>query len=445
MGSELAQTTFAAGANDSLAALDAYSQSTAAPPISNLTLKLPASYEELAKTIGSPPVDPTDQLSGYALANGTALTSNDMVKSVIAQDSSMHSAFAQLDSTLQKALTNVKGLVNVSMTNKGVKVNYKLASAMNIAGMSTVVNLIGGKKDLIDVLNVSGKVNFLSNVLKISAKLNIPNAYGIISVNLTDLNLLNKVTNNILGSVIGNCNVNMLGNIALSYRDGKLSLNVPNLCVKFANGFKLNANFSSKGLGSLGASLSSSFSFLNTKWNIGLTSKGKVVIRASAMLNSSSDFKRVMSASATRSRVALRNNRTIRTLPRGSTIPDHGARMGVLKHDAVDVRGNASVQFKFPTGREEHYLTDKTSGEITHTSVEPLPPSTNAADYQNFDNSMIYDPLALGHVFSTFADKSKASGMDATPLNCNAATSLKAYFPMTALNDVQTVDDVSYA
>ena len=409
MGSELAQTTFAAGANDSLAALDAYSQSTAAPPISNLTLKLPASYEEMAKTIGSPPVDPTDQLSGYALANGTALTSNDMVKSVIAQDSSMHSAFAQLDSTLQKALTNVKGLVNVSMTNKGLK------------------------------------VNFLSNVLKISAKLNIPNAYGIISANLTDRNLLNKVTNNILGSVIGNCNVNMLGNIALSYRDGKLSLNVPNLCVKFANGFKLNANFSSKGLGSLGASLSSSFSFLNTKWNIGLTSKGKVVIRASAMLNSSSDFKAVMSASATRSRVALRNNRTIRTLPRGSTIPDHGARMGVLKHDAVDVRGNASVQFKFPTGREEHYLTDKTSGEITHTSVEPLPPSTNAADYQNFDNSMIYDPLALGHVFSTFADKSKASGMDATPLNCNAATSLKAYFPMTALNDVQTVDDVSYA
>ena len=445
MASELAQTTFQAGPNDALAALDVYSQSTAAPPISNLSLKLPSSYEEMAKTIGTPAVDPTDQLSGYALANGTALTANDLTKTVIAQDAGMHSAFAQLDPILQKAITNVKGMVGVTMSNKGLKVNYNLASALNIAGMTTMVNILGGKKDIIDVLNVKGQVNFLTNVLKISAKMNIPNAYGIISANITDRGILTKVTNNLLGSVIGNCNVNMLGNIALSYRNGKFSLKMPSLCFKFANGFKLTLGLHSKKHGGLAASISSSFSFLNSKWNVGVTSNGKMVVKASVFLNASHDFKRVMSASATRSRQPLLCTRTNSPWPSTNSIPNYNTRLDVIKYEEVDKNGHMVVKYKFASGKEEHYTTDKNTGNVTQTLVTPTALTANADDYKHFDNSGIDDPMALGHVFSSFADQSKSSSKAASAINTDAGTSLKANFPYTALNGLQSLDDVSYA
>lgn len=439
MTSTLASTSFATGIDDKLASVDVYTQSSASTPINDSAIKLPDSYDEMLSLLGSDAVDPSTQLSGFNLEDGMSLSSTDLTTGVISQDSSLQTAYNSLDSNLKKILTSVKGHLQINITNKGITTNLNLHKLANVAAVATIVNVLGGNKSLLTVLDVAGKVAFISNVIALASKMRMPNVYAIITANIGELAVLTKITKNSLSIAVNTSDTTLLANIAFGSQ-GKLVRSLyANFCIDFATNFTLPTGTSANEYAAIGASISSSFARIDIYWNQYQTKDHGVFLGAKLLLVGSEDFRKVMHACSTRARRPWYAVTSAVTHAASDFVMPTYVKPGVITYRKIDSDGNDITRYVFPDGSEEHYTTD-TSGAISYYTVTPSSMPTTQAGFADFDNSAIDDPLALGHVLATVSDQSTAAAEDACALNTNAAASLQAYFPYSPLSGLQDQD-----
>lgn len=435
---KIAETSFLAGADDKLAAVDSYKQSTAANPLSVYLDSSVVDPGQLQGLAGMPAVDEATQLADIAKTTALPLKPENVISGFINRDSQIQSAFSSLDSSLQKFLTSVKGSAKIRIVDGKLKTDFKLSSMANVAGIKTMINVMGGKKGLIDSIDVASKINFTSNLLKVAAKMGVPNAYSTIAANIKDNEVLNAVTRNILPSVIVTSNANMLSNISFSVKNGRVKCVMPKFTTKFAANFKLPPGILPGELGNLGASISGSFSRINDRWVSSVNTKGQVRINGNTLLNVSSDFRKVMGAANAKSRSSWKVNASVNSQFSGSSVPTY-RRPGLIKYETVTASGKPVVRYKFANGSEREYETGQ-DGKITERRTDPAAMPATKAAFANFDNSKIDDPLVFGHILNTAKDISM-SGQPNTSLFGNPVDSLKSNFPYTIAQGASVMDD----
>lgn len=435
---KIAETSFLAGADDKLAAVDTYKQSTAANPLSVYLDSSTIDPGQLQSLAGMSAVDEATQLANIAKTTALPLKPENVISGFINRDSQIQSAFSSLDPGLQKFLTGVKGGAKIRIVDGKLKTDFKLSSMANVAGVKTMINVMGGKKGLIDSIDVASKINFTSNLLKVAAKMGVPNAYSTIAENIKDNEVLNAVTRNILPSVIVTSNTNMLSNISFSVKNGRVKCVMPKFTAKFAANFKLPAGILPGELGNLGATISGSFSRINGRWVTSVNTKGRVRINANTLLNVSSDFRKVMGAANTKSRSSWKVNASANQSFSGANVPVY-RRPGLIKYETVTATGRPVVRYKFANGSQREYETND-DGILTERRTEPEAIPTNSSAFTNFDNSKIEDPLVFGHILNTAKDR-LAAGKQTTSLFGNPIESLKSNFPYTIAQGVSVMDD----
>lgn len=424
MNAPLALTTLQAGPDDKAAAIDIYTQTTANPVIEGI------------QNLNTEMMDSVNALFGKAPSLGDALDtmgvkkleSKDILSGLISTDTQLQSAFSSLDSSLQSFITNVKGNVDVRLTADGLKTAYKLSSKVNVAGVTAMVNVLGGKKGLVDIVDISAQTNLLTNVLKVSAKMNIPNAFTTVIGAVTNRNVAMRVTKNILGTVVSSSNVNMLMNIADAHAKGTIRVNAGSFVNKFAANFKIPLGTRPGDYLQIGADISSSFGKLNPKWNLSITTGGRSLINGSIMLSSSGQFKAVMKSSANRNRITLGFNSS--TSPRTS-VPPRPAIRGLTQTTSKTPSGQNKTTRRYPDGKVQSF-TEVAENDVLEEILAPV--QFGVGTVGALSSCALGDPLTMGHVLNSFASQAGKFGTQ------DAKDSLLKSFPYSPLTGLGSQD-----
>lgn len=435
MSTNLAQTLFATGKDDKLAAINVYTQQTAVAPINDSVDAILADIDTLSELSGCESISPEEQIKNVVASEEQALKSSDIVKGVISANSGLHSAYSSMSSKLQNFLTNVKGSVNLSVVNGQVKAGLKMATMTDAGAVTAMLNIVGGNKNDFSLKDVSGQRAFVSNLLKLSSTMGVPGAYATAMSGIADKTIGRNITRDILPTVIANSSHDMLRDIAQGPHAGHVRATYPNLNRDFASAFRFPHGTPTNKHADIGSSILSSFNLLNPNWNRTRTSKGKDYFNGNISLNSSGDFKAAMKAMGAGGFGGFNYSSTERVT--NNTIPNIN-RNRVVKYTAVDDNGNPVVRYSYPNGTKERYYTGS-DGNLQKEMRVPKRLAVDGENLQQEDNSAIDDAGTMCHILNDADEQSRLLG--GSVLNSNASTSLKNAFPFTSFIGSQDVND----
>jgi hypothetical protein len=423
MSNGLAKTTLQTGADDNLAAINIYTQKVTLAPVAQ------DQNNELSdglKTLTGAPL---------SISKNKNEESNDVAAGISSIGGSFNSAFQSLESGLKQYLTSAKGVVGIKMVDGKPKINFNLKSAANIAGIKTMIDVLGNQKGITGKLGIDSQAEFLGKLVKVSTKMGLDGGLKSVMASVSDVKVLNKVAANIGNFAAATSNIGLLSTLSDAKLNGKISLNLNSLVSRFAANFKIPIGTKPGDFLQIGASLSSSFSKLNPKWNVSLTTSGKSIFNGSVMLNSSGDFKLVMKGSANRDRVGFRYNTSN---ARRSSIPTKPATRSIVDYQSR-VGGSVITTRHYPNGRRERFVPSPSTNDYQyedHTPISVFDPQSSV-----FDNSGFRDPFTLGHVLSdTNAGLKGLSGAD---LGLGAKDSLQTHYGGFDLDSVNEQQDLS--
>lgn len=432
----MSETSLQSGPKDKLAAIDAYTQSTAAAPIDDAA-PMPAENSNLEGMVGAPSTPIGDEYDLEAVTPGIPMSPTDVTRGVIANTPDLQGPFSSLDKPLQDFLTNVKGKVNLKITNRGIVGSINLSSMSNVLGVTAMIGAIGGQKGLFAVLDVHGQAGLYSNLLRVAAKFGINGAFSSIMSAVNDRNIARLIIKNILGDIISNSSVNMLAELAISPHARTAHSLFPQLLSRFAANFKIQLGTNVTAYVSIGSLISSSFSRIDPSWNRSRTSRGATYYNANVFENGSPDFKRIMAACAANTKqpwFTLIVDATIgNTLPAGPQFPSS-------YREDYSLDPSISAVDHYPNGKSVVYSKDG-SGVYSSRTYSPTIPSVNPVNWQNFNNSHLYNPMTIGYLIVHSNRQSIARSRDPAPMFCDAVVSARAYFPLSPLKGLQTLDD----
>jgi hypothetical protein len=269
----LAPTTFQTGIDETLVAVDVYTQ-TGIDIINGFLQEVSADVSALSlmETIDVPfnmdGINSAIDEFVNGIPSSEFVGPPDLTSSLSISAPGIMSSIGMLTDTVKSAVTQVGSIVNeVTTTINGV------VSTVSAAAMSTVSGITGIVAGLTNtaagiVKDVSAYVQTASNTIVEAAKVGISGVYtAIASAASTTLPMLEKITSNILPNIIATSNIKLLTEVALGPVAFKVNLMKPNLIGQFLTNFKQPFTSLKKQIKDTQTTLKSNYAQMKTAFN----------------------------------------------------------------------------------------------------------------------------------------------------------------------------------
>ena len=442
MPSPLAPTTISTSVDDSLITADVYGTSSGSSLMDTAGAATTGDNTDVAAFMGldSATTDATAALPDFSEAEGTVMSSTDVLTGMIAPNSDLMSSYSSLDETLKAQLLSTDLHTNVTLADVTTPdipaVVANATSAKNIQGLLGMVNSICGtiQAGVKIVENVAAAVALMSNLIKIATHLKVPNVYARFDDGCFSASIMGPVTKASLKVAVSSSSVNLLSNISKGSQAATASAMMPNFCSQFASTFKLAPGTPSAAHAQIGLDISSSFTRLNPSWASGKVGSNTLV-NANLFVNASPDFKLVMAASSnafrplTNSAVTVTAGITAALAPKLNTISPNSLLNQSADATQIQVQqGNGSTQSYAVSGQDANG-----ANLFTETSTDPV--AATSQSWNAFDSSQIHDPMVLGSAF----DRCMAGG-DTKVGNSDPSLDTNLY-PTTAVSPTADAGD----
>lgn len=369
----LADTFFLGGAEDKLAAVDVYTQTSADEPIDITAVDGATDSDALQGMMGGNLAPPEEILKSYSPTEGLVLDTNALRNGIINANGALRSAIGTVSSGIKDAVMVAKGINNIKATINGITASIKRGKLSDIVGIANLIGGLSGRVYPIAFNDLAGMANLSTNVLKQAAELGIPNAYDQIASGIASVpGLLNEVTRNILPIVALTSDVNMLMNIARGpCRNNIRSMN-PGFIGSFAKNYKLPPKTSQAAQRKIGNQISCSFSSIDPNWNKTIKSNGALVNCSNVLNKASSDLRKVMLVANTLSRISsVIIPRTVGVFTPANAPPLPPMPGGTTAQTVITPQGNTVVTYTYPDGRVFVNTTTPNGGQITQEMSYP--------------------------------------------------------------------------
>lgn len=441
MVSPLAKTVFATNVDDSLGAVDVYTQTSAKDPIDDVSGSSSGGGSlDLASFMGVESAATTaDQLTSIAASDKKFLTPANIEASVISPNSDLQGFYRQVDDNLQATLIAPNdALNNIQLTDLQTPLDLpsvsSATSAKNYTAISGMLNVIGGTAGGnvgLTVKDTGAQGAFLSNLVSVSARLGIPNAYARIDSGGYGSRVMGQVTTAALHACVSTSNVNLLMNLSRGSMAGSINAMFPEFGSRFAANFRLPTGTSPGQHGQIGMNIRTAFGTISPNWNSRTGPSLRTVLNGNIFYGASDDFRSVMRASATLSRGPFGTNVSGTVNVAASSLPNPGTMPPNVLTQVIPIAGGRTRHlYQWPSGYSEQY-DSVSDGTYDRTHTDPVDFPTDSSLYSTFNNSTISDPLAQGHAFSECLRQGANDPLSAVSPTLPASDSLKLNFPYT--------------
>lgn len=278
----LAETTFAAGADDSLATADVYTINNENPinsvkdPVDDTVLNNAESLRKAGGEAFQKALDAKKQLTSLLTNSGNTSVVD---KQALSRLSNIPSAD---NPGLADNLRNIKGttlstisedisnsdLINTpSVTIGGVTSKIDKDSLPEASSLGSLVNEIGCDALGFLTTDMSALSGLYSGIIKLANMLGISNIFGQMMSCRTDKNLINQVGNNSVGSITKSSDVGSLLSLGQLTSPGAISTCNPNLISDFSSNYKTGSGVTSAEESKRMDDLFSAYDTLDPNWN----------------------------------------------------------------------------------------------------------------------------------------------------------------------------------
>lgn len=373
---QLAKTTFQTGISDKLAAVDVYTQTTAAAPI-NVAGLTSFDPKQLTSMIGGN-LGISALISKYSAKVGIQINAQALIAGVIGASPSLRSALGSMSGSVSAAVTSTTGVsANIRADIAGVVSTISNTNLNDLVSVSAMIGGLNGTSFGVNFTDVAGLKTLSVNLLNQANQMGIPNAYTQFALGMSNNpSLLASVTMGILPGVVATGNINMLANIAAGPVARQVHSQAPNFLKNFAANFSISIGTPPSQYPSMAASIRGSYASINPNWGKTKTSKGSRINNLNIMLNASVDFKKLLNSAASYTRPMISTAPTVNTTyPTGVTppesVPTYTFPAGTTSVTTTNADGSSSTTYSQPDG--EVYTTTKHTDGSTST-VWAYPP-----------------------------------------------------------------------
>jgi hypothetical protein len=308
--SNLAKTAFTTGVDETLAAVDAYGQSTADAALGSAGLGGDFDVTSLTGLLGGNQGDPATLLEGVTENQQLLLNADGLKSNLVCAIPGVSGTLSSMNPNMASGLLSGGGLSSITATVKGVTALVGKADLSSLTGLGVLIGAVSGSAFPISLKDNAGLAALGTGLLKQATSLGIPGAYGQMATGLTssgDLGMLTQITRGILPSVISSSNIRMLSEIASGPLGKSLTSLAPGFTKALLSAFKLPAGTTAAGMVGIGTKLTTSLNVIQPSWNRTVSpstrspvSSAPSTVRSSAtpVLNGSPDLRRVITAMA---------------------------------------------------------------------------------------------------------------------------------------------------
>lgn len=305
MGLKLANTTFSTKADEALATIDAYTQSTStvtnnATPDINDTINIGGFSGLKGGNLGE-----GLQIFSKVQSSGFKTNPDALLKGIVGSNSALSSALSSLSGGLKTDLLKGGGLSRITATVDGLKTSIAGADLSTLKGLGSLIKGVSTSNFPILFKDKAGLTNFATNIITQAAGVGIPNAFKAFADGLDDDSVMGGVMKRMLPDVITTSNINLLSNIATSKYGKNVNKLMPSFISDFSRGFTIPKGTKQKDYGGMLKSITGSYTLIDSKWDKYVSPAGQGMLSVSAVNDSSKDFNTLLKANANSTHVPI--------------------------------------------------------------------------------------------------------------------------------------------
>ncbi len=320
-GLNLAKSTFNTRADEKLATADAYDLTSAQKVITSLPdINDQINLGDFTGLKGGNLGEGLNLFSGGA-GLGFKASPDALFKGLVSSNSGLSSALSGLSGPLKTALLKGGGNSKISATFDGITKMIGKADLSTLTGLGGLIKGVSNSSLPFSFTDMSGLTNFSTNIIKQASGFGIPNAFKAFSTGLGNNTIMASVTKNLLPTVVGTSNVNLLLNIAQSQFGGNVKRLQPGFINDFARAFKLPTGTPQRNTPAIVNDILTSFGLIDANWNKKPRTVGTPSINMNTTRNASPDFVRLMNGSAQRTPIPI-NTSSPSTINTSNTLSD---------------------------------------------------------------------------------------------------------------------------
>lgn len=298
----LAQTTWSTGATDDLATADVYDEIPGGSPITEVknffsgidfsTADLIRGGKFLAKNI--------PLIAGLARGGAAVFSREGLTNRILGSSSLITTAFRQLSNSnvglTDGILKQVKDTGSIFASVDGVVRRVANADVTSLNGIGRLMNDFTGKNapgaSLFSLNDQDGQVGLVSGIINEATRYGIPNSFGGIVNNLTNTDIVRKVADKVLPSIVSSSDTLSLKSLAEKMGGtDTLHLN-PNIIGDFANKYSIPYQSTINDQRSSFQDVMAAYDTIDTNWTK-TQREGGEAFNLNSILGGSQDFIKV--------------------------------------------------------------------------------------------------------------------------------------------------------
>jgi hypothetical protein len=299
----LADTTFATGADESLATVDTYnvednSTQTAVPNIEDFTnSKAAKDFVPDKKAIENLKI-----IKG-ADASGLKIDQKALSEGILASSSGVMGAFKGLPNSVQSALSKTKGFNKIKVTLDGTDKYVKMANMSTMTNLATMIKGVSGCDFPISLQDQNGTALLGGNLIKQASGLGIPGGYDAFIRCLNNKYISDQITRDMIPYVVSSSNVDLMKQVANGPEASNIKTYAPSFVGDFTNKFSLPSGTNETEHKTILDDCFSCFNKITPDWN-----KLGDSFNLSSLKNASPDFKKLLSSGKANASISIPDN-----------------------------------------------------------------------------------------------------------------------------------------
>lgn len=237
MGNQIAPTSFATSAQETLAAADAYTVSTA-----DNVVNARRDVNDVLNVAGLKGL-----LGGNLSANlklislspkGIQINAEALLKGVVQANPSLYSALSQVSSGVRGNLTAVSGYSQVTATINGLTSTIRGTNLSDLRAVGDMIGSLTSTPYPISFTDVTGLSNLTTNLISQASQMGMPGAYTAVAAGLNNPGIMSRVTRDLAPIIISRSNTDLMDNVSRTPYRTQLTASRPEFIREYSQGYQ---------------------------------------------------------------------------------------------------------------------------------------------------------------------------------------------------------------
>lgn len=299
MGNQIAPSSFATSAQESLAAADAYTVESG-----DVVVNDRRDVNDVLNVAGLKGLLGGNLSASLKLISmspkGIQINADALLKGIVQSNSGLNSALSQASAGLRTSITSVSGYSNVTATINGLNSTIRGTNLSDLKAVGSMIGSLTSTPYPITFTDMTGLSNLTTNLISQASQMGMPGAYTAVAAGMNNPGIMSQVTRDLAPIIISRSNTDLMDNVSRTPYRTQLTASRPQFIQEYSQGYQAPPLTSQTSYRPTMNNVGQSYSRIDATWKNSRNLGGPPArtLNLSRAVSVSSDFDRLLQANA---------------------------------------------------------------------------------------------------------------------------------------------------